>query len=80
MCCDINISLRSTLFAYLKEYVPLLQNLDTFNQLKHILNPIPELVCHIGVFIKQSLELTGVRSMSDKLMIVFYTSIYNLNS
>ena len=55
--CDINISLRSNLFAYLKDYVPLFQHLDAFNKLKHILNPIPELVCHIGVFIKQSLEL-----------------------
>ena len=47
--CIVTLTYHCVLFffAYLQDYVPSFQHLDAFNKLKHILNPIPELVCHI---------------------------------
>ena len=55
--CEINSSLRSDFLKIMKEGVSTFEDLNPDNKLLQILNPIPELVCHIGVFIKQSLEL-----------------------
>ena len=55
--CEINSAIRSDFLKVLNDKLSAFECLDTLNKLLIILNPNPELVCHIGVFIKQSLEL-----------------------
>ena len=55
--CEINSAIRPDFLNIFKNSMSTFENLDVTNKLINILNPNPELVCHIGAFIKQSLEL-----------------------
>ena len=55
--CEINSTLRADFLNKFKDHSSTFENLDQTNKLINILSPTPELVCHTGVFIKQSLEL-----------------------
>ncbi len=55
--CELNASLRNDFLNNLKDNITSFDGLDFPNKLVKILCPTSELVCHTGVFIKQSLEL-----------------------
>ena len=66
--CEINSAIRSDFLKVLNDKLSAFECLDTLNKLLIILNPNPELVCHIGVFIKTVFRTQGFRSLSDRFI------------